>query len=72
MAKKRKKKNDMNIDLTSISLIILGIVFAIIIYSTDLGTIGSFIKYGILGGFFGKVTMFIPILLIIFRHICYF
>ena len=71
MAKRRKKKKDINIDLASISLIILGIVFAIIIYGTDLGAIGNFIKYGILGGFFGKVTMFIPILLIIFRNICY-
>lgn len=62
---RRKKKNDINIDLTSISLIILGIVFAIVVYSKDLGSIGSFIKYGILGGFFGKVTLAIPLLLII-------
>ena len=62
---RRKKKNDMNIDLTSIGLIVSGIISAIIIYSDDLGAIGSFIKYGILGGFFGKMIMALPLLLII-------
>ncbi|MBQ9314461.1 MAG: DNA translocase FtsK [Clostridia bacterium] len=55
----------MNIDLTSIGLIVSGIISAIIIYSDDLGAIGSFIKYGILGGFFGKMIMALPLLLII-------
>ena len=68
---RRRKKNDMNIDLTSISLIIVGIILAIVIYSSELGGIGSFIKFGILGGFFGKVTMAIPLLLIILRNIRY-
>lgn len=69
---RRKKKNDMNIDLTSISLIIIGVILAIIIYSSEQGAIGSFIKYGLLGGFFGKVAMAIPLLLIVLRNICYF
>ena len=62
---RRKKKNDINIDLTSIGLIILGIIFAIIIYSKDLGAIGSFIKYGLLGGFFGNMILALPLLLMI-------
>ena len=66
---RKKKKNDMNIDLTSISMIIIGIILAIIIYSSNLGGIGSFIKYGILGGFLGRVTMAIPLILIAFRGI---
>jgi len=62
---RRKKKRNINIDLTSILLIIFGIISAIVIYSSELGGTGSFIKYGILGGFFGKVTMAIPLLLIV-------
>lgn len=72
VARRKKKKSDMNIDLTSISLIIVGIVLAIIVYSSELGAIGSFIKFGILGGFFGKVTMAIPLLLIVLRNLCDF
>lgn len=63
--KKRKNKGEVNIDLTSITMIIVGIILAIIVYSSDLGAVGSFIKFGLLGGFFGKVTMAIPIALII-------
>lgn len=62
---KRRKKREMNIDLASIGFIISGIVSAIIIYSDDLGGIGNFLKYGILGGFFGKMCIALPLLLII-------
>ena len=65
MARRKKKNKEMNVDLTSVSMIITGLVLAIIIYSSDLGAVGSFIKYGILGGLFGKVAMAIPILLIV-------
>jgi uncharacterized membrane protein len=65
VARRRRKKKEVNIDLTSISMIITGIILAIIIYSSDLGAVGTFIKFGFLGGFFGKVTMAIPIALIV-------
>lgn len=65
MARRRKKKNEVNIDLTSITMIIVGIILGIIIYSNDLGVVGDFIKFGILGGLFGKVTMAIPIALVV-------
>ena len=51
--------------MTSITMIIVGIILAIIIYSSDLGVVGAFIKYGLFGGLFGKVTMAIPIALIV-------
>lgn len=63
--RKRKKKNEVNIDLTSITMIIVGIILGIIIYSNDLGVVGDFIKYGMFGGLFGKVTMAIPIALVV-------
>ncbi len=66
MARKKKKTKEINVDLTSVLLIIIGIILAIIVYSNDLGSIGGFIKYGLLGGFFGKVAMIIPIALIVF------
>ena len=62
---RRKKKKEINIDLTAIGMIIFGIILAIIVYSSDLGGLGNFIKFGILGGLFGKVTMAIPIVLIV-------
>ena len=65
MAKRRKKKKEINIDLTSITMIIVGIILAIIIYSSDLGVVGDFIKFGFLGGLLGKVTMAIPIALVV-------
>ena len=66
MARKKKRKaGEVNIDLTSISLIIIGIISAVVIYSKDLGSVGSFLKYGIFGGLFGKTTMAIPIVLIL-------
>ena len=62
---RRKNKKEINIDLTAIGMIIFGIILAIIVYSSDLGGLGNFIKFGILGGLFGKVTMAIPIVLIL-------
>ncbi len=62
---RRKKKKEINIDLTAIGMIIFGIILAIIVYSSDLGGLGNFIKFGIFGGLFGKVTMAIPIVLIV-------
>lgn len=62
---RRKKKKEVNIDLTAIAMIIFGIILAIIVYSSDLGGLGNFIKFGIFGGLFGKVTMAIPIVLIV-------
>ena len=62
---RRKKKKEVNIDLTAIGMIIFGIILAIIVYSSDLGGLGNFIKFGIFGGLFGKVTMAIPIVLIV-------
>lgn len=63
--KKRKNKKEVNVDFTSIMMIIVGIILAIIIYSRDLGVLGSIIKYNIFGGLFGKVTLAIPIALIV-------
>ena len=67
MAKRKKKKSrgEVNIDLTSIIMIITGIILAVFIYSKDLGNVGTFIKYGIFGGLIGKVTMALPIILIL-------
>ncbi len=45
-------------------MIIIGIISGVIIYSKSLGNVGSFIKYGILGGLFGKMTMALPFILI--------
>ena len=61
---KRRRKKEVNIDLTSIVMIILGVVFGVFIYSKDLGTVGKFIKYGIFGGLFGKMTYVIPVIFI--------
>ncbi len=61
---KRRKKNEVNVDFTSIIMIIIGIVSGVVIYSKNLGKVGSFIKFGILGGLFGKMTFAIPFILI--------
>ena len=61
---KRRKRNDVNIDLTSVVMIIIGIISGVVIYSKSLGKVGSFIKYGILGGLFGKMTYALPFILI--------
>lgn len=65
MAKKKKKENKINIDLTSMLLIVVGIVLSVIIYSTNLGIFGTFIKNYLFEGIIGKVTIVIPIALII-------
>ena len=39
----RKNKPEASLDLTSLLLIIIGIVFSFIIYSSDKGIIGNFI-----------------------------
>ena len=67
MARKKKKKSrgEVNIDLTSIIMIITGIILAVVIYSKDLGNVGTFIKYGIFGGLIGKVAIALPIILIL-------
>lgn len=67
MAKRKKKKNEaqINIDLTSIILIVLGIIFSVLIYSKDLGPVGVFVKSTFLGGLIGKLTIAVPIILIV-------
>ncbi|MBQ9267863.1 MAG: DNA translocase FtsK 4TM domain-containing protein [Clostridia bacterium] len=67
MARRRKKKNEpkMNIDATSLILIVLGIVFGVLIYSRDLGPIGAFIKDSFFGGLIGRLTVAVPIILIV-------
>jgi hypothetical protein len=47
--RKNTKNNDISADITAIVLILLGIVFSVIIYSKDLGWLGSFIKNNMLG-----------------------
>lgn len=67
MAKRKKKKNEaqINIDLTSIILIVLGIIFSVLIYSKDLGPVGVFVKSTFLGGLIGKLTIAVPVILIV-------
>lgn len=61
---KRKNKPEASIDLTSLLLIIVGIVFSFIIYSPDKGVVGTFIYEMIFGGLIGRLTVAIPIILI--------
>jgi S-DNA-T family DNA segregation ATPase FtsK/SpoIIIE len=66
MSRKKNVRNDnLRADITAIVLILLGIIFSVIIYSKDLGWLGSFIKDNILGGLIGSIKSYIPILLII-------
>ncbi len=67
MAKKKKKKNQSqpNVDITSLLLIVFGIILAFIVYSKDQGVFGSVISNFILGGLVGKLTLALPIILII-------
>ena len=67
MAKKKKKRKDSqpNIDIASLLLIVFGIILAFIVYSKDQGVFGSFISDFILGGLIGKLTLALPIILII-------
>ena len=65
--KKGRKKNrpQINVDITSLLLIVAGIFLSVIIYSKNLGGIGIFIRDYFLGGLIGKVTYALPIALII-------
>lgn len=67
MAKRRRRKNEpkMNIDATSLILIVLGIIFGVLIYSKDLGPVGAFIKNCFFGGLIGKLTIAIPIVFVV-------
>lgn len=67
MAKRKKKKNasQPNIDITSLLLIVFGIILAFIIYSNDQGIFGSVIRDFIFGGLIGKITFALPIILIV-------
>ena len=67
MAKKKKRKNKAQpgIDMTSLLLIVSGIILAFIIYSQEQGVFGSFISDFVLGGLIGKLTLALPIILII-------
>ena len=65
VARKKKKKNsEINIDATSIILIILGIVFSIFVYSNGSnGIVGGLIK-SVLLGCIGNVMYAVPVILI--------
>lgn len=63
--KKKKQKREINIDITSLILIIIGIVLSVIIYSKNLGIVGKFTKDYLFGGIIGKITIAIPIALIV-------
>jgi len=67
MAKRKKRKNqsEPNIDITSLLLIVFGIILAFIVYSKEQGVFGSIISDFILGGLIGKLTLALPIILII-------
>ena len=67
MAKRKKKKNQTqpNVEITSLLLIVFGIILAFIVYSKEQGVFGSIISDFILGGLIGKLTLALPILLII-------
>ena len=64
MAKRRKKKNanEINIDMASIILIVLGVLLSIFVYGSENGFVGNFIKTVMLGCI-GKVMYAVPILL---------
>ena len=47
---RRKNKPEAGVDITSLLLIILGIVFSFIIYTSDKGIVGNFIYKMIFGG----------------------
>ena len=71
--KKTKKKNknvakqpEKNIDIQSMVLILLGVIFAVIIYPNSQPTkFSMFFKEFLLGGLMGKMVYALPILLII-------
>lgn len=61
---RRKNKPEASVDLTSLLLIIAGIIFSFIIYSSDKGIVGTFIYKIIFGGLVGRLTVAIPIIFI--------
>ena len=61
---RRKNKPEASIDLTSLLLIITGIIFSFIIYSSDKGIVGTFIYKMVFGGLVGRLTAAIPIIFI--------
>ncbi len=69
MAKKKKKgrkkaQKEFNIDVTSIVMIVLGIVLSIFVYGSDNGVIGGFIK-SVLSGCIGIVMYVVPFIFIL-------
>ena len=66
MAKRRKKKKsgEMNIDLASISLILIGVILSILIYGSETGLVGGAIK-NVLLGCIGNIMYAIPIILLV-------
>ncbi len=68
MAKKKKNKRksgkEINIDIASIVLIILGVILSIFVYNPDNGIIGGFIK-SVLSGCLGMLMYAIPFILIL-------
>lgn len=66
MAKRRKKKKsgEMNIDLASIFLILIGVVLSILIYGSETGLVGGAIK-NVLLGCIGNIMYAIPIILLV-------
>ncbi len=64
MARKKKKSREINIDATSISFILLGIILSIFVYSSGSnGIIGGLIK-SVLLGCIGNVMYAVPVILI--------
>lgn len=66
---RRKNKPEASMDLTSLLLIIFGIVFSFIIYSSDKGIIGNFIYKMIFGGLVRKTYGCNPNNIYFFRNL---
>ena len=66
MAKKGKKKKnkEINVDVTSILLIVIGIILSVFVYGSDTGFMGGMIK-DVLLGLFGNIMYAMPIILMI-------
>ena len=65
--KKKSKKNnkpERNVDLQSMSLVVLGILLGFIIY-TPAGSVGEFIRKFLIGSLFGEFSYALPILFVI-------
>ncbi len=65
--KKSSRVPEKNVDIQSLSLIILGVIFAFIIYSDSSkeGFLGGIIKHFMLGGLMGKMALVFPFALMI-------